>query len=125
MAALAAVFGAATVTAGGRVLLGGEAARDGAGHYVPFVLWFNFLAGFAYLGAAAGIALWRHWAVALSAAIAAATLAVGLAFAAHLLAGGAFERRTVVALAFRLGVWTVIAVLLHQRLGPAQGHDGH
>ncbi|MBZ0145920.1 MAG: hypothetical protein K8F56_20345 [Rhodocyclaceae bacterium] len=34
-------FGLLTVRAGGAVLFGGEAARSAAGHYVPFVLWFN------------------------------------------------------------------------------------
>jgi hypothetical protein len=115
VAVIAGLFGAATIASGGRVLFGGEAVRAAAGHYVPFVLWFNFLAGFAYLLAAAGIALGRRWAAALSATIAAATLVVGLAFGAHLVSGGAHEPRTVAAMALRLLVWTAIAVLLGRR----------
>ena len=57
VAAVAIVFGVATVFAGGTALFGGEAARAAAGNAVPFVLWFNFLAGFAYVAAGAG--LWR------------------------------------------------------------------
>ena len=38
------------------------AARQAAGHYVPFVLWFNFLAGFAYIVAGVGLWMRRRWA---------------------------------------------------------------
>ncbi|WP_425478346.1 hypothetical protein [Stenotrophomonas pictorum] len=40
-------FGLMTIWEGGAVLFVDGAARQAAGHYVPFVLWFNFLAGFA------------------------------------------------------------------------------
>ena len=115
VALLAAAFGVATIVSGGRVLFGPDAARTAAGHYVPFVVWFNFLAGFAYLGAAAGIALGRRWAGPLSLGIA---LATGLTFAAlgaHVLAGGAYESRTVGAMTLRLGVWATIAVQVRRR----------
>jgi len=114
VAALSGAFGVATIASGGRVLFGSDAARAAAGHYVPFVLWFNFLAGFAYLVAAAGIGLARRWAAPLSAGIALATLLVGLAFGAHVLGGGPFEPRTVAAMALRLTVWTAIAALLRR-----------
>ncbi len=53
---VAVAFGLLTIKEGGTILFGGEAARAAAGNYVPFVLWFNFLAGFAYV--VAGIGLW-------------------------------------------------------------------
>jgi hypothetical protein len=84
---------------------------------VPFVLWFNFLAGFAYLGAAAGLARARRWAALLSLAIAAATGLAFLAFGVHVLRGGAFEQRTVAAMSLRTGVWAAIAVVACRRLG--------
>ena len=37
-------------------LFGGEGARRAAGAIVPFVLWFNFIGGFAYV--ACGLGLW-------------------------------------------------------------------
>jgi len=52
-AAVATVFGLLTIVSGGRALFGGV----DMGAAVPFVLWFNFLAGFAYV--LAGIGLWR------------------------------------------------------------------
>ena len=55
-------FGLLTIRAGDTVLFGSAAARSAAGHYVPFVLWFNFLAGFAYVIAGVGLWLERRWA---------------------------------------------------------------
>ena len=109
VALLAGAFGIATVASGGRVLFGPDSARAAAGHVVPFVLWFNFLAGFAYLAAAAGLWRARPWAARLSLAIAGATALVFLAFGIHVLRGGAFESRTVAAMSLRTGVWTAIA----------------
>ncbi|GGE89614.1 hypothetical protein GCM10007285_16360 [Stappia taiwanensis] len=107
-AGAAILFGVVTVLAGGRVLFGGAEARAAAGDIVPFVLWFNFLAGFAY--AAAGVGLWRgrRWAVRLSWVILAATLAVFAGFAGHILMGGAFEPRTLGAMTVRTLVWAGI-----------------
>ena len=79
-ALVALAFGALTVFSGGHVLFGPESARAAAGNYVPFMLLFNFLAGFAYV--AAGVGLWRgrRWAVWLALGIAAATSLVLAAF---------------------------------------------
>jgi len=114
---VAIVFGIATVLSGGRVLFGSEAARVGAGAYVSFVLWFNFLAGFAYIAAGAGILLWRRWAARLSLAIAAATVVVAAAFAVHVAGGGSYEMRTVGAIVLRGAVWIVIAATICRALG--------
>lgn len=54
-ALFALVFGILTIVAGGAVIFGPDGARDGAGAVVPFVLWFNFAAGFVYVTAAYGI----------------------------------------------------------------------
>ena len=80
---VAVIFGLMTILEGGSVLFGGGAARLSAGMYVPFVLWFNFLAGSAYV--AAGVGLWARsrWSVWLSLCILSGTVAVFLAFGAH------------------------------------------
>lgn len=111
-AALAAVFGIATVVAGGRVLFGGV-ARD----HVPFVLWFNFLAGFAYVVAGIALAFTRPWAARLAFAIAVGTTLLFVAFGLHVLAGGTYTRETVMAMALRTLVWIGIAVLACRELG--------
>ncbi len=109
-------LGLLTIRAGGTVLFGNDAARSAAGHYVPFVLWFNFLAGFAYVIAGVGLWLERRWAAWLAVVVAAATALVFAAFGVHVLAGGAYELRTVVAMSLRTLVWTAIALIARSRL---------
>lgn len=109
-AVVAVVFGILTVLSGGRALFGGDTARAAVGNVVPFVLWFNFVAGFAYVLAGVGLFLWRRWAARLSAAIAIATLAVFAGFGWHVASDGAFEMRTVGAMTLRSGVWIAIAI---------------
>lgn len=106
----AILFGALTLKEGGSVLFIDGPARKAAGNYVPFVLWFNFCAGFAYI--AAGIGLWqlRKWSVQLAGIIAASTLIVFASFGVHVILGGAFEVRTVVAMTLRSSVWVAIAL---------------
>ena len=105
-----------TIKSGGEVLFIDGEARLAAGHYVPFVLWFNFFAGFVYIVAA--IALWkmRPWSAWLSLLLAAATLVVFAAFGLHILNGGEYEMRTVVAMSLRSVVWVVIAAYAWHRL---------
>lgn len=107
-AVVAVIFGLLTVISGGRALFGGV----DMGAVVPFVLWFNFLAGFAYI--IAGLGLWRRaaWASILSAGIAVSTAAVLVLFLWHVASGGAWEARTMGALILRTGIWIVIAMLV-------------
>jgi hypothetical protein len=83
--------------------------------YVPFVLWFNFLAGFAYVIAGVGLWMRRRWAAWMAVAIAVATALVFLAFGVHVALGGAWERRTVIAMTLRTLVWVGIAAMAWRR----------
>lgn len=120
LAIVAIVFGLLTLVSGGAVVLDVGEARPAAGAYVPFVVWFNTLAGFAYV--AAGIGLWaeRLWAAWLAVFLAATTLAVFAGFALYIAAGGAHEPRTVGAMGLRSLVWVVIAALAWR---PLMGAD--
>ena len=111
-------FGLLTIREGGAVLFYDGAARAAAGNYVPFVLWFNFLAGFAY--AIAGVGLWmrRRWSLVLAVAIAAATALTFAAFGAHLYFGGAWEQRTLIAMSVRTLAWVGIALAAWRLLAP-------
>ena len=111
MSLIAVGFGLLTIKEGGAILFGGEAAQASAGNFVPFVLWFNFLAGFAYVIAGAGLWLRHRWAVWLAVVIAAATAFAFAAFGAHVYAGGAYEMRTVIAMSVRTLVWGAIAAI--------------
>ena len=106
---VAILFGLMTIKEGGAVLLGNENAVAAAGNYVPFVLWFNFLSGFAYIVAGIGLWLQKSWAAWLAVAIASGIVLTFSAFGMHINAGGAFEQRTVVAMSIRTMMWFVIA----------------
>ncbi len=114
---VAVVFGVLTIISGGSVLFD-QAAREAAGNYVTFVVWFNFLAGFAYI--AAGIGLWflRQLSVWLTFLVVATTLIIFAIFGVHILSGGAYEMRTVAALGLRSVVWLVISVIAYRHLNP-------
>ena len=115
-AAIAVALGLLTIREGGTVLFGGEAARLAAGNYVPFVLWFNFLAGFVYVVAGGGLWARRRWAVWLALAVVVGTAAVFAAFGLHMLLGGPFEMRTVAAMSLRTAVWGVIFAYSSRRI---------
>ena len=113
-AGLAIVFGALTIFSGGQALFGGPAAQAAAGNAVPFVLWFNFLSGFAYVLAGIGIALRKPWGGTLATALAVAIIAVFALFGWHVLRGGAYEMRTVGAMTLRAAVRIGLAVYLRR-----------
>ena len=111
VAIAAIVFGVVTVLTGGRALFGSLESRADFGNVVPFVLWFNFLAGFVYIVAGVGLLLCRHWAVYTSLFVAVSTILVFVAFGVHVIGGGAFERRTVFALTIRSLFWIAVTIV--------------
>ena len=114
----AILFGLLTLKEGGAVIFVDGAARLAAGNYVPFVLWFNFSAGFFYI--VAGIGLWRMrlWAAQLTVVIATLTLLVFAAFGVHVVRGGAYELRTVMAMTLRSTAWLAISYVTNRFLSP-------
>ena len=70
---VAVLFGLLTLKSGGAVLFVDGADREAAGHYVPFVLWFNFSAGFFYIISGVGLFFKKNWAVDLAMLIACST----------------------------------------------------
>jgi len=115
VAAVALAFGVATILSGGQVLFGPESAREAAGHYIPFVVWFNFLAGFVYVAAAIGLATRQPWAAFLALVIAGATSLVFFYFVLFVLTGVPFESRTVGAMTLRIALWAGIAWFVRYR----------
>jgi len=113
MSLVAILFGLLTLKSGGMVLFTDGAAHQAAGNYVPFVLWFNFIAGFAYILTAIGLWLQRSWAAFLAMTIAVLTLLVFIALGLHIYFGGAFEMRTIGAMSMRSVIWTGIALITY------------
>ncbi len=116
-ALVAVLFGLLTIISGGKALFGGAEARAAVGNAVPFVLWFNFAAGFAYVLAGAGLFFRQPWAVWLSAIIVVATAAIFAAFGLHIVQDGAYEMRTVGAMTLRTAVWLAITIVAARKIG--------
>ena len=110
-AGFAIVFGALTIMSGGIALFSNQSVRELFGNVVQFVLWFNFLSGFAYV--VTGWGLWKKkaWAVQASVLIFALILGVFTYLGLHILNGAAFEARTVVAMTFRAASWLIISLV--------------
>ena len=113
---VAIAFGLLTIFSGGRALFGDAEARAAVGNAVGFVLWFNFLAGFVYV--LVGMAMWRglRWVAWAASLLALTTALVAGVFGFHIWTGGAYEMRTVGALAIRFAFWTALAVMARYRL---------
>jgi len=108
IAILAILYGIMTLKAGGSTLFIDE-VRLAAGDYVPFVLWINFLLGFAYITAGMGLFLGKMWAKNLSLSIAGITLITYAAFGIHIALGGLFKAKTLKAMTVRSLVWVGIS----------------
>ena len=108
----AAVFGIATIFSGGAALFGGAAVQTVVGDAVPLVLWFNFLAGFAYVFAALALFYHAKWAPIAAWIIGLATLLVFAILIVLATRGTPFEWRTIGAMALRSGFWLIIAIAL-------------
>jgi hypothetical protein len=115
IALMAIIFGIVTIFSGGKSLFT-EAGRIAAGDYVPFVLWFNFIAGFAYILAGSGLARSRKWSWRAALFIGVATSLVFALFGIHIITGGAFEIRTVFAMLIRSGFWLFVARFSYLRI---------
>ena len=113
---IAVIFGMMTIKSGGSVLFINGEARQAAGNYVDFVLWFNFLSGFFYVATGFGIWLGKKWAPTAALIIAILILFVFVAFGVHLFNGGEYEQRTVIAMSLRTLVWSAIAATCWYRL---------
>lgn len=115
IALIAILFGVATIISGGKALFT-EDGRTAAGDYVPFVLWFNFIAGFAYIVTGVGLAQSRMWSRRAALFIAVATSLVFVFLGIHIVTGGSFESRTVVAMIVRSGFWFFVARFSYLRI---------
>lgn len=108
---IAIVFGALTLKSAYLVLFTTGTFHQEAGNFVPFVVTFNGIAGIFYIIAGLGLFKQRQWGVRLSILIALSTLIVYGLFGLHVNNGGLYEMQTVVAMAIRSGLWSVIAIV--------------
>ncbi len=110
---IAIVFGALSIRSGGLVLFTTGEFHQQQGNFVPFVVWANFLGGFAYIVAAIGLLRLQPWAGYLAYIIVSMTVVIYVAFAVHIMGGGSYEMQTIVAMAIRTALWVTIALLAY------------
>ena len=115
LAFVSILFGLVTLKTGGLTLFTAE-GRISAGNYVPFVLWFNFTAGFFYTLTGIGIYLEKPWSLLLAKILASSTFIVFIAFGVYVLIGGSYELKTVGAMTLRTSFWTIISVILSKTI---------
>ena len=115
-ATIAIIFGMLTLKSGGSVLFIDGPAREQAGHYIPFILWFNFLSGFAYIIAGAGLIMQKAWAVKLALLIVLSTLIAFVILGVMIIQGVAFEPRTVAAMTLRSALWAIISFVAYRQV---------
>ena len=111
------VFGTVTILSGGAALFGGPSVKAMFGDVVTLVLWFNFASGFAYVLAGLGLLTRKRWSAWLSTAIALSIVSVFLLLWIHIAIGGAYEMRTVGAMAFRAALWMIISWIAIRQFG--------
>ncbi|MCC0062693.1 MAG: hypothetical protein H6895_01175 [Defluviimonas sp.] len=114
------VAGVAAIAFGSLTLISGGSALFGAvdmGAVVPFVLRFNFIAGFAYVIGGLLLMIGHRLALPVALIILIATAAVFAAFGWRVLAGDAFEMRTVGAMTLRTLFWAVMVWVAVKALG--------
>jgi len=109
----ALIFGLLTLRSAGLVLFTEGEFHQQQGNFVPFVVWFNFSAGFAYIIAAIGLFMMSRWSGYLAYLIAAATAVVFGLFGLHVINGGLYEMQTVGAMTIRVSVWVAIAAVAY------------
>ena len=105
------VAGVAAIAFGSLTLISGRSALFGAvdmGAVVPFVLWFNFLAGFAYVIGGLLLIIGHRLALPVALTILIATATVFAVFGWRVFAGDAFEMRTVGAMTLRTLFWAAM-----------------
>jgi hypothetical protein len=101
------IFGLLTLIEGGSVAFDIGDARVKSGNYVPFVLWFNFLSGFVYIINGVGLLLEKKWASKSSFFLLISILIVYFLLLIHILLGGLYETKTVIAMGLRSSIWAL------------------
>ncbi len=106
-------FGALTVFMSSSVIFDLFGIRAKEGNFVPFIVWTNFFAGWAYLAAAYGFVTRQKWTAKLLGTFVVVLLVAFVALKMHIHAGGLYEERTVKAMMFRMTVTAVFAAIAY------------
>ncbi len=113
---IALIFGGLTIRSSGLVLFTTGEFHQQQGDFVPFVVWTNFICGFAYVITATGLFLMKPWATYLACLITLVTVTAYIFFGMHVINGGLYEMQTIVAMAIRTLFWTGISWLAYYHI---------
>lgn len=115
----AMLFGVVTLFEGGHMVFGGPEVWAAAGNVVPWVLYFNFTAGFVYVVTGL-LAVTKHPGSAkLALGLAVANVLILVSLGIYAATGGLFETKTMAAMGLRTVFWGVQAVVLRRVFGPS------
>ena len=103
-------FGILTVKSGGGVLFV-EAIRENAGNYTLPIVWFNFSAGVLSLFVAPSLWLGKAWGPKVAALVFAAYLFMDIYLIVHIVGGGLYMEKTLVAMFIRTTMWGLAGFL--------------
>jgi len=109
---LLVLFGIVTLFMSSSVIFDWFGIRAKQGHYVPFIVWSNWVCGFLYLLSAYGFVKSKLWTAKLLGTAAIILIAAFIGLIIHINSGGDYETKTVFAMVFRTGItiaFTVIA----------------
>ena len=112
---VAILFGIMTLKSGGATLFIDSATREVSGNFIPFVVWSNFLMGFAYIIAGIGIWLNQNWTKVLTIGIVTITLLTFFVFGIYILMDGVFEIKTVKVMTFRSLFWIFVLLMMRTK----------
>lgn len=107
----AVLFGIATIVSGGNAILRLHGVAESGDKIVPFVLYLNFVAGFAYITSGVGLFRRRSWASTIAIVIAVASLVGFIGLGVWILLGNPYEMRTVIAMSLRTAFWFGVSVI--------------
>lgn len=116
MIAILTAFAFLTLFLSSSVIFNWFGIRAKEGHYVPFVVWTNFVCSWLYLFAVYGFIKLRKWTykiLVLSVLILVVAL-IGLYF--HIQGGGLYEIKTIGALSFRIILTLVFTLFAYLRI---------
>ncbi len=116
LSAAAIFFGILTIKSGGSVLFIDGLDRVEAGNYVPIILWFNFFAGFFYIAGGVAVLLNIRVGQYIANSLLAITLIMFAYLGFHILTGGLYEPRTLIAMIIRISFWALASILLFKQI---------
>lgn len=116
VAALLTAFALITLFLSSSVIFDLFGIRAREGHYVPFVVWSNFIGSLLYLAAAVGITTLKPWAAKPLWLAVALLIVAFIGLLVHVGNGGAYETKTIAAMGIRIALTLAFGLVVHFKI---------